>query len=228
MKNENITPTYFSTSQAAKILGLSVGTVQRMVETGVFRAFVTQGGHRRILSSSLSQFCQAQGFASPQLEKGPPLICILHANDQMTSSLAQMSHWDDVKVITQPLDLMGLKRPISALFIDARIAWIHGSPMHLEDTTARDAHIVIYNSMQLPPASALHAANHVSLFQGDISTDLVFGYLLGSNREHPHPLPCPDEPPGLATHDQIATGCAAAAPSFSEKPHLGTGKLATS
>jgi hypothetical protein len=199
-----------------------------MVETGVFKAFVTQGGHRRILSSSLSQFCQAQGFASPSVQQGTPMVCILHASDQMTSSLAQMSHWDDVKVITQPLDLMGLKRPISALFIDARIAWIHGSPMHLEDTTARDAHIVIYNSAQLPPASALHAANHVSLFNGDISTDLVFGYLLGSSREHPHPLPCHDESRSLPTHGQITTECATAAPPFSEKPHLGTGKLATS
>jgi excisionase family DNA binding protein len=193
MKNENITPTYFSTSQAAKILGLSVGTVQRMVETGVFKAFVTQGGHRRILSSSLSQFCQAQGFASPQVSQSAPMICILHASDQMTGSLAQMSHWDDVKVITQPLDLMGLKRSISALFIDARIAWVHDSPMHLEDTTARDAHIVIYNSAQLPPASALHAANHVSLFKGDISTDLIFGYLLGCHREQTLPLPSNDE-----------------------------------
>ena len=228
MKNENITPTYFSTSQAAKILGLSVGTVQRMVETGVFKAFVTQGGHRRILSSSLSQFCQAQGFASPQVSLSAPMICILHASDQMTGSLAQMSHWDDVKVITQPLDLMGLKRSISALFIDARIAWVHDSPMHLEDTTARDAHIVIYNSEQLPPASALHAANHVSLFKGDISTDLVFGYLLGSSREHPHPLPCPDESPGLPTHEQVTTGCDTAAPSLSGKPHHDAGKQGTS
>jgi excisionase family DNA binding protein len=186
MKNENIAQTYFSTSQAAKILGLSVGTVQRMVETGVFKAFVTQGGHRRILSSSLNQFCQDQGFAHPQPPNGTPLICILHASDKMNSTLTQLSQWADVKVITQPLDLMGLHRQIGALFIDARMAWVHSSPMHLQDTTARDAHIVIYNSAQLPPSSALQAANRVSLFQGDISTDLVFGYLLGSSRGQGH------------------------------------------
>ncbi len=182
MKKENFSQTYFSTSQAAKILGLSVGTVQRMVETGVFKAFVTLGGHRRILSSSLQQFCQDQGFASPQPVNGTPLVCILHASDQINSTLAQLSHWADVKVITQPLDLMGVHRAIGALFIDARMAWVHASPMHLQDTAARDAHIVIYNSSELPTASALHAANHVSLFEGDISTDLVFGYLLGSSR----------------------------------------------
>lgn len=182
MKNENFAQPYVSTSQAARILGLSVGTVQRMVETGVFKAFVTQGGHRRILSSSLNQFCQDQGFAGHQATHNAPLICILHASDKVNTTLAQLSQWNDVRVITQPLDLMGLHRTISALFIDARIAWVHGSPMHLQDTAARDAHIVIYNSAQLPPASALHAANHVSLFEGDISTDLVFGYLLCNSR----------------------------------------------
>ena len=182
MKNTHISQTYFSTSQAARMLGLSVGTVQRMVETGVFKAFVTQGGHRRILSSSLQQFCQTQGFASPQVMQGVQLICILHASDKINNTVAQLNQWSDVKVITQPLDLMGLHRTIGALFIDARIAWVHSSPMHLQDTAASDAHIVIYNSAQLPPASALHAANHVSLFEGDISTDLVFGYLLGSSR----------------------------------------------
>jgi excisionase family DNA binding protein len=45
-------PQYFSTSQAAKVLGLSVGTVQRMVQNGVFKAFVTHVGHRRIMSTS--------------------------------------------------------------------------------------------------------------------------------------------------------------------------------
>jgi excisionase family DNA binding protein len=204
MNNDPFAQAYVSTSQAAKILGLSVGTVQRMVETGVFKAFVTQGGHRRILSSSLNQFCEAQGFASPQMALAPSLICILHANDKVNAALAQLSPWRNVKIITQPLDLMGLQQPMGALFIDARIAWVHGSPVHLQDTAARDAHIVIYNSAQLPPASALHAANRVSLFEGDISTDLVFGYLLGSTRG-----PGPNGPrigqPAIPRNPQLGT-----------------------
>ena len=186
MKNENFPQAYFSTSQAAKILSLSVGTIQRMVESGVFKAYVTQGGHRRILSSSLNQFCQDKGFTNPQASHAAPLICILHASDKVNNTLAQLNQWTDVKVITQPLDLMGLHRTIGALFIDARMTWIHVSPMHLQDTAARDAHIVIYNSAQLPPTSALQAANRISLFDGDISTDLVFGYLLGTAEHQPH------------------------------------------
>ena len=68
MKTPQNNQTYVSTSQAAKMLGLSVGTVQRMVQNGVFKAFVTHGGHRRILSTSLQDYCTQQGLspASPR------------------------------------------------------------------------------------------------------------------------------------------------------------------
>ena len=216
MKNDKLSPSYFSTSQAARLLGLSVGTVQRMVETGVFKAFVTQGGHRRILSSSLQQFCEDQGFSSPQTTRDVPLICILHASDKVNSTLTQLNQWTDVKVITQPLDLMGLHRTIGALFIDARIAWVHSSPMHLQDTTARDAHIVVYNSTQLPPASALHAANHVSLFEGDISTDLVFGYLLGNSRGQNLPAINAEKPALMLMHDRGTPAHGQVKPAFAK------------
>ena len=208
MKNDKLSPIYFSTSEVAKYLGLSVGTVQRMVETGIFKAFVTQGGHRRILATSLNQFCQAQGVASPQVPAVAAMICILHASDKITSTLTQLSQWAEVKVITQPLDLMGIQRPIGALFIDARIPWVHEAPMHLQETTARDAHIIVYNSIAMPAGSALQSATHMSLVPGDISPDLVFGYLLGTTEHHPHqtqslpPIDTCPEPPAQAAQLQ--------------------------
>ncbi len=42
------------TTQAAMMLSLSVGTILRMLENGVFKAYITQIGRRRILSSSLN------------------------------------------------------------------------------------------------------------------------------------------------------------------------------
>lgn len=139
---------YFSTSQVARILGLSVGTVQRMVENGVFKAFVTQGGYRRILASSLSRFCSEQGFASPDLPLSKPLICILHDS-------------------------------ISALFIDARIGWLHDAPLHLQGNMADNAQVIAYNCTQMPTLSALHDTPAITLIDSDISADLVRGYQLG-------------------------------------------------
>ncbi|MFU8784431.1 response regulator [Aliidiomarina sp.] len=46
---------YISTSAAAKLLGVSVGTVQHMVENGELEAWKTAGGHRRIEKSSVLQ-----------------------------------------------------------------------------------------------------------------------------------------------------------------------------
>lgn len=46
---------YLSTRESAKHLQVSLGTVQKMVETGELLAWKTRGGHRRILISSLEQ-----------------------------------------------------------------------------------------------------------------------------------------------------------------------------
>lgn len=54
MKNKD----YCGTSQAAKILGVSVGTVQSMVEQEILIAWKTMGGHRRISLDSIKEFKQ--------------------------------------------------------------------------------------------------------------------------------------------------------------------------
>lgn len=46
---------FCSTRQAADILGLAPGTVQKMVEKGTLEAWRTEGGHRRISVASLAQ-----------------------------------------------------------------------------------------------------------------------------------------------------------------------------
>ena len=54
---KDITPEmeYLSTRQSAKVLQVSLGTVQKMVELGELVAWKTRGGHRRILATSLEQ-----------------------------------------------------------------------------------------------------------------------------------------------------------------------------
>ena len=57
---------YLSTRQSAKILQVSLGTVQKMVELGELIAWKTRGGHRRILASSLEQQLQRRKRAMRQ------------------------------------------------------------------------------------------------------------------------------------------------------------------
>lgn len=47
---------YCGTSEAAKMLNLSVGTVQNLVERQVLEGWKTGGGHRRILLSSIDRY----------------------------------------------------------------------------------------------------------------------------------------------------------------------------
>jgi excisionase family DNA binding protein len=65
---KTITPDmeYLSTRQSAKILQVSLGTVQKMVELGELIAWKTRGGHRRVLASSLEQQLQRRKRAMRQ------------------------------------------------------------------------------------------------------------------------------------------------------------------
>ena len=55
MKTTHQEQQYLSTRQSAKMLQVSLGTVQKMVEEGDLIAWKTRGGHRRILVTSLNQ-----------------------------------------------------------------------------------------------------------------------------------------------------------------------------
>ena len=180
MKTPQNTQTYVSTSQAARILGLSVGTVQRMVQHGVFKAFVTHGGHRRILSTSLQDYCAEQGLSpsSPLPATQEGRICILHDSAHPAPALTTLVQWPQITVMTHPLDLMDLDAEVNALFIDARIPWLHTAPLHLDSARLHNTHLVVYNCAHLPAGSPLTPSPQLSLFEGDISTDLVYGYRL--------------------------------------------------
>ena len=56
----NAEPEFYSTCEAAERLGLSLGTVQKMVETGALNAWKTAGGHRRVIASSVTSYMNAR------------------------------------------------------------------------------------------------------------------------------------------------------------------------
>ena len=52
------TKTFCTTREAAMLLGVSVGTVQLWVESGLLKAWKTSGGHRRVMRDSVSALLQ--------------------------------------------------------------------------------------------------------------------------------------------------------------------------
>ncbi len=56
---------FCTTRQAAKMLGLSMGSVQQMVENGVLAAWKTKGGHRRVSIKSVQEQLQLRNSGQP-------------------------------------------------------------------------------------------------------------------------------------------------------------------
>lgn len=89
---------YCGTSYAAKLLGVSVATVQQLVEKGEIEAWKTLGGHRRIALQSINAYLAKN---SPQLSKidtDPThrLRVLLVEDDESTRELyrCQFEEWD--------------------------------------------------------------------------------------------------------------------------------------
>lgn len=68
------------TFHAAKLLGMSVGTVQSLVEKGELQAWKTKGGHRRISLDSIWKYQRENGLTAIQTPSGD-LIRMLVVDD---------------------------------------------------------------------------------------------------------------------------------------------------
>jgi len=75
---------YLSTRQAAIRLGVSLGTVQNMVESGALEAWKTAGGHRRIPVASVDTLLARRRNLTPSAQEYGGPIDILVAEDDLT------------------------------------------------------------------------------------------------------------------------------------------------
>ena len=56
MENANTSPLGLSTSQAARALGVSLGTIRRWSDMGYLKSYRTPGGQRRFSHEQINQF----------------------------------------------------------------------------------------------------------------------------------------------------------------------------
>jgi excisionase family DNA binding protein len=75
---EQLQKKYISTKESANLLNISLGTVQKMVESGELLAWKTRGGHRRILVSSLQTILRRCDHLFQQLNQKKPVILGFH------------------------------------------------------------------------------------------------------------------------------------------------------
>ena len=85
---------YLSTRQAALRLGVSLGTVQNMVENGALEAWKTAGGHRRIPAASVEALLARRRNLTPSAHEGSGPLDILVAEDDPTLQMLYQMTFD--------------------------------------------------------------------------------------------------------------------------------------
>ncbi|WP_197711851.1 helix-turn-helix domain-containing protein [Polynucleobacter necessarius] len=118
---------YLSTRQSAKVLQVSLGAVQKMVELGKLIAWKTRGGHRRILASSLEQQLQKRKRAMRQkTTQNCVAIGIFRRSENSEEPLKSIVDWHlEVEMEVAVDSLEGLMKAVSitpdVIFLDALI-----------------------------------------------------------------------------------------------------------
>ncbi len=112
---------FCTTREAADLLGMSVGTVQLWVESGVLQAWKTAGGHRRVMRDSVEALLVKNKSTATALTDpvSRPLRILVVEDDVHLLRLyqAQMSTWPmrpEVKVVDTAIAAlleMGRRRP---------------------------------------------------------------------------------------------------------------------
>ncbi len=150
---------YCGTSYAAKLLGLSVATVQALVEKGEIDAWKTLGGHRRIALRSINTYLEknSKKFVRMQSNPGPRLRVMVVEDDENARELYryQFEDWDlpiDCTWMPSALEAMmdiASVRP-DLLITDLSMPGVDG--LEMLKTLKRNAHLA---EMQIVVVSGL-------------------------------------------------------------------------
>jgi len=103
---------YCGTTYAAKLLGLSVGTIQTLVEKTELQAWKTQGGHRRISMQSIRDYQRRHNMTSVMAEnRHQRLKVLLVEDDEVTRDMMR----DFCARCDMPVDFTAMASGLEAL-----------------------------------------------------------------------------------------------------------------
>lgn len=90
------TAEFLTSSQAAKRLGLSMATVQKLVDNNILQAWKTFGGHRRISLSSVLNYQSANNFSeAPRLptDRRAKVMMVIESPELTHRLKKDMAQW---------------------------------------------------------------------------------------------------------------------------------------
>jgi excisionase family DNA binding protein len=85
---------YCGTSYAAKILNLSIGTIQSLVESNSLKAWKTQGGHRRISLQSIKDYQYANNLEVATWYSSDSKLRVLVVEDDESTRVMYQAYID--------------------------------------------------------------------------------------------------------------------------------------
>ena len=175
---------YFGTGTVAKLLGLSVGTVQKLVDNGKLQAYSTEGGHRRVSYSDLLKYKEGQLMKPngiyPNLnyldDPKKNTVGIIYSAKLASNNIMELTQNPRYCLISDPTQLLLCDRTLNQYFIDARVTWMTWK--YFEEFSDSNIDIIVYQSHALSPLEKEHLKKMVTLFESDISLALLEGYQL--------------------------------------------------
>lgn len=187
---------YLSTKQVAMILGVSVSTVQNLVERGILQAWKTSGGHRRIHQDSLKELQQKYGVQNGPAQNSvstvpksatKPLVLVVEDDPFMLeiyqNALGKYNESIDTKYCNEGISALlqiGAQKP-DLLILDLNMPGVDGFAV-LKSIKA----LTQTSGMRVLVVSGLHdrelAKHHdllrsFSLMKKPLSADFLHGYI---------------------------------------------------
>ncbi|MDP5036407.1 MAG: response regulator [Alishewanella sp.] len=181
---------YCSTTQAAKLLGISVGTVQQLVENGTLQAWKTAGGHRRILLTSVETLLSTKDTETQvnTIPNQKPLsLYIVEDDPLLLKSYQKLIEKTQLPVICEPFDngldamlKIGSNFP-DVLFLDLEVPFIDGFEMlkRLQKISVnKSKHILVITGLTDSEILVSNAQQHnITLLKKPVNPAFIEGYL---------------------------------------------------
>lgn len=181
---------YCGTSYAAKLMGLSVATVQSLVEKGEIDAWKTLGGHRRIALQSINTYLAKHSSQLSRVDTHPKhrLRVLVVEDDEATRELyrCQFDEWDlpvDCTFMPSALEaLMDIAsmRP-DLLITDLSMPGVDGIEMLRalkRNQQLTDMQIIVISGLPVEDIAARGGLPlHAHLVQKPVNCDWLQGYI---------------------------------------------------
>lgn len=189
MKNPNVQEVYCTTREAAQMLGVSLRTVQLWVESGVLKAWKTDGGHRRLPLSAVNELIQQRmGKGQAPAPSSNLFNILVLEDDEDMAKLYQMTMegWQIpiqvtfVPSVYEALIVIGRGQP-DLLITDLKMPGVDGFEiirLLRNDEALKDLDIVVVTALNqaeieekgsLPP--------DIMVFTKPVSFDQLLGYI---------------------------------------------------